>query len=89
MRKLIFILFLFLLSTTAHSTIKENIINNLINIKNLNFDFEQNINGKIETGNCTVEYPKKIINKIFFIKKHLFYQHDLLYLQFLLLPSYQ
>ena len=41
MKKLIFITVLFLLSSTAHSTIKENIINNLINTKNLNFDFEQ------------------------------------------------
>ncbi len=24
------------------------------------FNFEQNINGKIENGNCTIEYPKKI-----------------------------
>ena len=36
------------------------IIENLKNTKNLNFDFEQNINGKIENGNCTIEYPKKI-----------------------------
>ena len=28
--------------------------------KNLDFKFEQNINGKIENGNCTIEYPKKI-----------------------------
>ncbi len=27
---------------------------------NLDFKFEQNINGKIENGNCTIEYPKKI-----------------------------
>ena len=33
---------------------------NLNNIQNLNFDFEQNINGKIETGNCIIEYPKKM-----------------------------
>ena len=25
-----------------------------------NIKFEQNINGKIENGNCTIEYPKKI-----------------------------
>ena len=69
MKKLIFITVLFLLSSTAHSTIKENIINNLINTKNLNFDFEQNINGKIETGNCTIEYPKKIYCKYISSKK--------------------
>ena len=38
---------------------KENIINNLKNINNLSFNFEQNINGKIENGNCIIEYPKK------------------------------
>ena len=39
---------------------KENIINNLIETKNINFDFEQNVNEKIEKGNCVIEYPKKI-----------------------------
>jgi len=34
--------------------------NNLKNTRNLNFKFEQNINGKIENGYCTIEYPKKI-----------------------------
>ena len=28
------------------------------NTKNLSFNFEQNINGKLENGNCTIEYPK-------------------------------
>ena len=35
-------------------------INNLNSIENLDFRFEQNINGKIEKGLCTIEYPKKI-----------------------------
>ena len=39
---------------------KNNIIKNLQTIENLNFNFEQNINGKIESGNCTLKYPKKI-----------------------------
>ena len=30
---------------------------------NFHFQFEQNINGKIENGNCTIEYPKKIFCK--------------------------
>ena len=29
-------------------------------INNLSFQFEQNINGKIENGNCIIQYPKKI-----------------------------
>ncbi len=44
-------------------SIKENIINSLINIDNLSFKFEQNINGKVETGSCIIEYPKKIFCK--------------------------
>jgi len=47
----------------ANSSIKESVLNSLINTQNLNFNFEQNINGKIETGNCTIEYPKKIFCK--------------------------
>ena len=59
--KKIIIIFLFCITTsTAFSSIKNNIINNLINTKNLSFDFEQNINGKIESGTCVMEYPKKI-----------------------------
>ena len=63
MKKILFIYLIFFLKNTALSAIKENIINNLTNIKNFNFNFEQNINGKIETGNCVIEYPKKIFCK--------------------------
>ena len=42
---------------------KEKIIENLKNTENLNFEFEQNINGKIENGNCIIQYPKKIYCK--------------------------
>ena len=44
----------------ASANKKENIINNLKETKNINFNFEQNINKKIEKGNCVIEYPKKI-----------------------------
>ena len=54
----IFIFFFFNLDSNAGN--KENIINNLKNTKNLNFNFEQNINNKIEKGNCIIEYPRKI-----------------------------
>ena len=54
------IFFLLILTTNSNSDNKEKIINNLINTRNLSFNFEQNINGKIENGNCTIEYPKKI-----------------------------
>ena len=54
----IFIIFLFNINSNANN--KESIINNLENTKNFNFDFEQNINQKIEKGNCIIDYPKKI-----------------------------
>ena len=54
------ILFYFILSSTLNAEIKDKIIKNLKNTENLDFKFEQNINGKIENGNCTIEYPKKI-----------------------------
>ena len=54
------IYFFFILISNANANNKDKIIENLQNTKNLNFDFEQNINGKIEIGNCTIEYPKKI-----------------------------
>ena len=52
-------IFLILLSNT-HANNKDKIIENLQNTENFNFNFEQNINGKIENGNCTIQYPKKI-----------------------------
>ncbi len=60
MKKIILITIIFFFSSPTFASIKENIIANLSSIKNLNFNFEQNINGKIETGNCTIEYQKKI-----------------------------
>ena len=63
MTKFILIFFCIILSTKAFSSTKENIILNLKKIENINFDFEQNINGKIEKGNCTIQYPKKIFCK--------------------------
>tara|TARA_B100001093_G_scaffold498212_1_gene546048 strand:+ start:99 stop:647 length:549 start_codon:yes stop_codon:yes gene_type:complete len=54
----IIIFFLFIDNSYANN--KKNIITNLKDTKNINFDFEQNINGKIEKGNCIIEYPKKI-----------------------------
>tara|TARA_Y100000992_G_scaffold285695_1_gene236911 strand:+ start:28 stop:579 length:552 start_codon:yes stop_codon:yes gene_type:complete len=63
MKKILLIFFLVNFNSDALSSIKENIINNLLNTKNLSFNFEQNINGKVETGNCVIEYPKKIYCK--------------------------
>ena len=60
MKKILLIFFIMNFSNFSFGSIKENIINNLKNTDNLSFDFEQNINGKIEKGNCVIEYPKKI-----------------------------
>ena len=60
MKKYFLILFLILFSNNVLAEIKDKIIQNLSNTDNFSFDFEQNINGKIENGNCKVKYPKKI-----------------------------
>ena len=61
MKKILLVSFLIInFNNIALSSMKESIVNNLINIENLSFNFEQNINGKIETGNCIIKYPKKI-----------------------------
>ncbi len=59
-KKLILLFFFVIFITSASASNKEKIIKNLKNTKNLNFKFEQNIDGKIENGVCTIEYPKKI-----------------------------
>jgi outer membrane lipoprotein-sorting protein len=63
MFKYILILIFFVLISNSKAEIKEKIIENLQNIENLEFKFEQNINGKIENGICTIKYPKKIYCK--------------------------
>ena len=56
-----FFIFIFLISfTNSHAVNKDKIIEKLQNTKNLVFEFEQNINGKIENGYCIIQYPKKI-----------------------------
>ena len=60
MRKLILIILISLIITKSFSSEKDEVKKNLDQIDNLSFDFEQNINGKIEKGNCTIQYPKKI-----------------------------
>ena len=54
------IFFLFVYTSVSNADYKDKIVQNLKDTKNLDFKFEQNINGKIENGNCTIEYPKKI-----------------------------
>ena len=57
------VIFFFILTINSSAEIKKKIIKNLKETNNLDFKFEQNINGKIENGNCTIEYPKKIFCK--------------------------
>ena len=63
MFKFSFILFFIIFITNTSATNKSKVLENLKNTKNFNFQFEQNINGKIENGNCIIEYPKKIYCK--------------------------
>ena len=60
MLRYFFIFFLLMLNSFSNAEVRDKIIQNLKETKNLDFNFEQNINGKIENGNCTIEYPKKI-----------------------------
>ena len=63
MKKYTIFLFFYLISNFAEASNKKNIIQNLKEINNLNFNFEQNIDGKTQKGNCTIQYPKKIFCK--------------------------
>ena len=53
-------IFLFIFISCSNAEIKNKIIQKLKDTNNLDFAFEQNINGNVEKGNCTIEYPKKI-----------------------------
>jgi outer membrane lipoprotein-sorting protein len=63
MFKYFLILIFFTLLSNTQASNKEKIIENLQNTVSLNFQFEQNINGKVENGNCVIQYPKKIYCK--------------------------
>ena len=69
MRYLFLIFFLIVFTSKVMASIKNDIIQNLQNTKNLSFNFEQNINGKLENGICTIEYPKKIFCEYYLINK--------------------
>ena len=60
MKKIFLFIFILLSTSKSFATVKENLIKNIKETNNLSFKFEQNINGKIENGNCIVKYPKKI-----------------------------
>ena len=60
MLKYFLLFYILFFISNSNAEIKDKIIMNLKNTNNLDFSFEQNINGKIENGRCTIEYPKKI-----------------------------
>ena len=60
MLRLVFLMFLISLSNEVSANNKDQIINKLKDTLNLNFEFEQNINGTIEFGSCIIQYPKKM-----------------------------
>ena len=72
MKKYFAIIFFILFTNNTLASIKNNIIENLLNIENLSFKFEQNTNGKIENGECIIEYPKKSIVNIKLKKNYLY-----------------
>ena len=63
MKKYLLLFFLLFTNNEIIALEKEKIIQNLENIKNLSFNFEQNINDEKEKGKCILEYPKKIFCK--------------------------
>ena len=57
------IFFFLLFNGTVNASTKSEIINNFKLTENLRFDFIQKIGKKIEKGECTIAYPKKILCK--------------------------
>ena len=60
MKKIFMSFAIIIFTSNASASIKNNIIQNLNNIDNMSFIFEQNINGNIENGECIIKFPKKI-----------------------------
>ena len=60
MKNLYLLIIFTLLTTQTLASTKKDIIKNLQKTNNLSFNFEQNINGKIQKGKCIIKYPKKI-----------------------------
>ena len=63
MKKIILIYLIFNFFSISYAEDKEHIIKNLSKINNLTFSFTQTINGKDESGECIIAYPKKIFCK--------------------------
>ena len=68
MRKIIFFYLIINFFSISYAINKEDIIKNFSKINNLTFSFTQTINGKDESGECIIAYPKKIFCKSVAIK---------------------
>ena len=66
-KKIIFFSFFFFISVLAQSKNNEDFVEKFITkfktINNIKFDFIQTNDGLVETGNCFISYPKKLICK--------------------------
>ncbi len=61
--KILILIFFLLFHNYANASIKSKIIDNLKLTQNLKFNFVQKVGKKIEKGECTIVYPKKIFCK--------------------------
>ena len=59
-KKIIIILIILNITNFVKASTKDEIIINFKKIKNMSFDFKQTVDGKMEEGTCTIQYPKKI-----------------------------
>ena len=59
-KKIIIILIILNITNIVKASTKDKIIINFKKIKNMSFDFKQTVDGKMEEGTCTIQYPKKI-----------------------------
>ncbi len=59
-KKIIIILIILNITNIVKASTKDEIIINFKKIKNMSFDFKQTVDGKMEEGTCTIQYPKKI-----------------------------
>ena len=59
-KKIIIILIILNIENIVKASTKDEIITNFKKIKNISFDFKQTVDGKVEEGTCTIQYPKKI-----------------------------
>ena len=57
---IIFFFSFLLIPNELEASAKNNVIKSFNSIKNLSFEFKQNIDDRTQEGNCLIEYPKKI-----------------------------